>query len=109
MNINGKAWLAIVGLYFCSTAYSESSLNNKDVFITALITFGPTFTATGALSESSQKIKNWIFVKDDAAAFVATDGAVRGPFLESALEVLREDESLNSYSDFQLTHALLTG
>ncbi|MDB5993534.1 MAG: hypothetical protein JWP42_670 [Pseudomonas sp.] len=101
----------VVGLNFFSSghAVSNSSPDNKAAGMLSVITFGPTLVATLDMTESVKSLKSWAFAKDDAAAFVATDGAIRGPFLESALEALRKDEELDGYSDVQLTHALLAG
>lgn len=45
--------------------------------------------------------------RDDAAAFVATDGAVRGVQLESALDYLRTRSAKLHASDLELAQAIL--
>ena len=46
--------------------------------------------------------------RDDAASFVASDGAIRGVMLEAALHHLREDHpDLRTRSDMQLAQAIL--
>ena len=46
--------------------------------------------------------------RDDAASFVASDGAIRGAMLEAALLHLREqDAALRASSDMRLARAIL--
>lgn len=46
--------------------------------------------------------------RDDAAGFVASDGAIRGAMLEAALRHLRERHpGLRTHSDMQLARAIL--
>jgi uncharacterized protein (TIGR02448 family) len=45
--------------------------------------------------------------RDDAAAFVATDGGVRGARLESALDYLRTGHEKLHASDLELAQAIL--
>ena len=45
--------------------------------------------------------------RDDAASFVASDGAIRGAYLQAALQVLRQAPEYAGYSDLQLAAALL--
>ncbi|KPW69847.1 Uncharacterized protein ALO81_01124 [Pseudomonas cannabina] len=45
--------------------------------------------------------------RDDAAAFIASDGAMRGARLESALHALRQADAKLHASDLELAHAIL--
>ncbi|QXH51673.1 DUF2388 domain-containing protein [Pseudomonas fakonensis] len=45
--------------------------------------------------------------RDDAAAFVATDGLIRGARLQAALVSLREQHSCHSVGDLELAEAIL--
>ncbi|RMS47389.1 hypothetical protein ALP65_03195 [Pseudomonas aeruginosa] len=45
--------------------------------------------------------------RGDAASFVASDGAIRGAYLQAALQVLRQAPEYAGYSDLQLAAALL--
>lgn len=45
--------------------------------------------------------------RDDAAAFVATEGRDRGVRLEAALQALRRDASDHNASDLELAQAIL--
>ncbi|KAF1054865.1 MAG: hypothetical protein GAK43_00604 [Stenotrophomonas maltophilia] len=47
-------------------------------------------------------------VADDASSFVASDGDIRGPYLEAELQRLRsEHPELQAHSDLELASALL--
>lgn len=48
-----------------------------------------------------------IAAQDDAAAFIATDGKLRGAQLESALLALRQAQPKLSASDLELAQAIL--
>ncbi|WP_152219369.1 DUF2388 domain-containing protein [Pseudomonas sp. SCB32] len=49
-----------------------------------------------------------VAAQDDATTYVASDGAIRGPYLESALTRLRSDNpSLRDRSDMELANAIL--
>lgn len=48
-----------------------------------------------------------IAAHDDAAAFIATDGEMRGAQLESALMALRQNPAKLSVSDLELAQAIL--
>lgn len=45
--------------------------------------------------------------RDDAAAFVATDGQIRGARLQAALVSLRETPACHSVGDLELAEAIL--
>ncbi|MGJ3443298.1 DUF2388 domain-containing protein [Pseudomonas sp. Je.1.5.c] len=45
--------------------------------------------------------------RDDAAAFVATDGSIRGARLQAALDTLRHDRGYHSVGDLELAEAIL--
>jgi uncharacterized protein (TIGR02448 family) len=64
--------------------------------------------ASSAGSSSSDDDKVVVDAREDAAAFVATDGAIRGVRLEAALLHLRETGAAQrDASDMQLAQALL--
>ncbi|KAF1054864.1 MAG: hypothetical protein GAK43_00603 [Stenotrophomonas maltophilia] len=47
--------------------------------------------------------------QDDAGSYVASDGQIRGPYLEAALQRLRsENPDLTQRSDMDLANAILT-
>ncbi len=45
--------------------------------------------------------------RDDAAAFVATDGMIRGARLQAALISLREQRACHAVGDLELAEAIL--
>lgn len=45
--------------------------------------------------------------RDDAAAFVASDGAIRGARLQAALMSLRHTHAAQSFGDLELAEAIL--
>ncbi|KQN42209.1 hypothetical protein ASE98_13485 [Pseudomonas sp. Leaf48] len=52
--------------------------------------------------------KLMIPARDDASSFVASDGAIRGAYLESVLQTIRQDHpELNNTSDEDLARAIL--
>ncbi|MCO7572544.1 DUF2388 domain-containing protein [Pseudomonas chlororaphis] len=78
------------------------------VFWGAFTTTGPFIGTTvtfNELSDSDQK--RLLLARDDAAAFVATNTAVCGALLESALLMLRQKGDLDHYDDLVLACAIL--
>lgn len=74
-------------------------------------TAGGTSASTGASSAStSGRDKVVLQAREDAAGFVASDGLIRGPYLEAALRHLRErnpDAEVREASDMALAKAIL--
>ncbi|MBX9408069.1 DUF2388 domain-containing protein [Pseudomonas baetica] len=63
--------------------------------------------ATGMVSSAPFDRKLVLAAHDDAAAFVATDGELRGARLESALHYLRKTRPKLHVSDRELAQAIL--
>ena len=63
--------------------------------------------ATGMVSSAPFDRKLIIAAHDDAAAFVASDGELRGAQLESALHYLRKSRPKLHVSDLELAQAIL--
>jgi uncharacterized protein (TIGR02448 family) len=89
-----------------------SSASAEDVGAPTMVgiatTFAPFLTTTlgqGWTSDRHEKIRD---AKDDAAAYVASNGDINGPYLEAALRQLREEPAYRQYSDPQLVQAILT-
>ena len=57
------------------------------------------------ISSYDRKLK---LAHDDAAAFMASNGAIRGAMLQAVLDTLRQRAELARYSDLQLALAVLT-
>ncbi|TWG89853.1 uncharacterized protein (TIGR02448 family) [Luteimonas sp. J16] len=72
-------------------------------------TGGATSAGTSASSGSSSGDDKLVLAaRDDAALFVASDGAIRGARLEAALRQLRErDAAAREASDLDLARAIL--
>ena len=45
--------------------------------------------------------------RDDAASFVASEGSIRGPYLEAAIQKVRADNPGLKASDMELANAIL--
>lgn len=74
--------------------------------ITFLFTYeAPNFTSEGSASSREDKLIH--AAGEDAASFVASQGAIRGAGLEAALRVLRERPNSRHYSDLQLAEAIM--
>lgn len=74
--------------------------------ITVLFTYeAPDFTSRTSASSREDKLIR--AAGEDAASFVASQGAIRGAELEAALRLLRERPANHHYSDLQLAEAIL--
>ena len=63
--------------------------------------------ATGLVTSAPFDHKLLFAARDDAAAFIASDGQMRGAQLESALAYLRQAQSKLHASDLELAQAIL--
>ncbi|KAB0498003.1 DUF2388 domain-containing protein [Pseudomonas vancouverensis] len=63
--------------------------------------------ATSLVTSAPFEHKLLLAAQDDAAAFVATDGQMRGAQLESALRYLRRTQAKLHASDLELAQAIL--
>ncbi|MCO7572547.1 MULTISPECIES: DUF2388 domain-containing protein [Pseudomonas] len=66
-----------------------------------------TVYATSQVTSAPFDHKLLLAAQDDAAAFVATDGQLRGARLESALNYLRQHRAKLHASDLELAQAIL--
>ncbi|NBF00673.1 DUF2388 domain-containing protein [Pseudomonas sp. Fl5BN2] len=66
-----------------------------------------TVYATSQVTSAPFDHKLLLAAQDDAAAFIATDGRLRGARLESALNYLRQDPAKLHASDLELAQAIL--
>jgi len=64
--------------------------------------------ATSDVSSSFRDDKIVRAARDDAASFVASEGAIRGVKLESALDHIRQEAPQLNATDAQLAQAILT-
>lgn len=63
--------------------------------------------ATSQVTSAPFDHKLLLAAQDDAAAFIATDGQLRGARLESALRYLRQHQAKLHASDLELAQAIL--
>ncbi|QXI38322.1 DUF2388 domain-containing protein [Pseudomonas xantholysinigenes] len=75
-----------------------------DTFWRNIISSGAT-TASTYLTFKDHKLI--VAAQDDAGSFVASDGAIRGPFLEAAMRQVRADNPGIQASDMELANAIL--
>ncbi|WP_347905880.1 DUF2388 domain-containing protein [Pseudomonas purpurea] len=94
------------------TALVMGSLISTTVRATSLvistdITLSLTMSSTKGTSGSFKDDKIVVAAKDDAAAFVASEGKIRGVRIEAALERMRSVLAGQVYSDQQLATVIL--
>jgi uncharacterized protein (TIGR02448 family) len=91
-----------VGIVLGAPTYAAGGAT---VFIAGATIAGPVFT-TADLSGNGFKIV--LEAKDDAAAFVGSNGEIVGARLVQAMQVLREKTSGMTSTDMQLAEAILS-
>lgn len=83
-----------------------SAMAEDRSFWRGVLTSGATTASTYLTSRDDHKLVGP--AQDDAASFIASDGAIRGPYLESALLKMRSaDPTLAQASDAELASAIL--
>jgi uncharacterized protein (TIGR02448 family) len=75
-----------------------------DSFLRNVLTSGAT-TGTSYLTSRDHKLI--VAAQDDAGSFVASDGAIRGPYLEAAMQKVRADNPGLQATDMELANAIL--
>lgn len=75
-----------------------------DTFWRNVMTSGAT-TASSYLTSRDHKMV--VAAQDDAGSFVASEGAIRGPYLEAALRKVRADNPGMQATDMDLANAIL--
>lgn len=75
-----------------------------DTFWRNIISSGAT-TASTYLTFKDHKLM--VAAQDDAGSFAASEGAIRGPFLEAAIRQVRADNPGVQASDMELANAIL--
>jgi uncharacterized protein (TIGR02448 family) len=94
------ALLALTG-----TASATSFVVTTDAVVGAI---GATSEATSDVSSSFSDDKIVLAARDDAAAFVASQGNIRGVRLEAALQHIRQQVTTLQGDDMQLATAILS-
>ncbi len=75
-----------------------------DTFWRDVISSGATTASTYMTFKDHKLI---VAAQDDAGSFVASDGAIRGPYLEAALNRVRRDNPGLQASDMDVAQAIL--
>ncbi|WP_213878267.1 DUF2388 domain-containing protein [Pseudomonas sp. dw_358] len=75
-----------------------------DGFLHDVLSSGAT---TGSTYLTSRHHKLIVAAQDDASSFVASNGQIRGPYLEAAMLKVREDNPALKASDMDLANAIL--
>ncbi|WP_442513497.1 DUF2388 domain-containing protein [Pseudomonas promysalinigenes] len=75
-----------------------------DTFWRNVMTSGAT-TASSYITSRDHKLV--LAAQDDAGSFVASNGEIRGPFLEQALQQVRAQHPTLQASDMELANAIL--
>lgn len=88
------------------TCLLSSGAQATSFVISTDITLSLTLSSTKGTSGSFKDDKIVLAAKDDAAAFVASQGEIRGARIEAAFERIRGELS-DQYSDQQLAAAIL--
>lgn len=91
-------------LALASTANATSFVVTTDTVVRGL---GASTDATSDVTSSFRDDKIVRAARDDAASFVASQGAIRGVKLESALAHIRQQTPALQASDAQLAQAIL--
>lgn len=99
--------LAVAALFGLSTAASASTFYTISDAVSESV--GSISDGTSGTSGSFSDDKVVLAARDDAASFVASDGAIRGAHLEAAFVHVRERlPTARELSDVELARAILT-
>src|SRR5262245_60251022 len=83
-----------------------SAMAEDDGFWRGILSTGATSATSYLTSNDDYKLVGP--VQDDASSYVASGGAIRGPYLEATLQRLRADNpQLSEASDMQLATSIL--
>ncbi|EJZ55853.1 MULTISPECIES: DUF2388 domain-containing protein [Pseudomonas] len=99
--------MRLLKLLFPSVLISACWATSVDAFDVSTQNTVVSLWATGMVSSAPFDRKLIIAAHDDAAAFVASDGELRGAQLESALHYLRKSRPKLHAGDLELAQAIL--
>ena len=91
-------------LLLADLAQAQTLVATSNIIVRA---FGRSIDFTSDTTTSIRDSKVVREAHDDAAAFVASDGTIRGARLEAALNVLRHNCAHHSVGDLELAEAIL--
>ena len=92
-------------LAVAANSHATSFIVTTDAVVGAL---KATSDATSDVTSSFKDDKIVLAARDDAASFVASEGAIRGVKLESAMDHIRHQAPQLNATDAQLAQAILT-
>lgn len=75
--------------------------------LTGMATMAPSKLSEASSDASNDRKRVLVYARDDAAAFIATEGKYRGAYLEAALGWVREQGATGASSDIELAHQIL--
>ena len=97
-----NAWVKGM-LIFALATFSSSAMAMNDFWLETLISS----TSGGTTYLTSKDNKLNVSVLGDASSFVASGGAIRGPYLEASINAMRESNPALDVSDMELATRLL--
>lgn len=98
--------LRLIGVTIMLLLSSRAMANSDSSYITATSTLG-TGLWSQEVTSSSNKWRFSLHTRDDAAAFVASEGDIRGVHFEQAVVEIRQSHSLN-VSDLEIARFILS-
>ena len=96
--------LKLAVVTFAVLSLPVGSAMADDSFWRNVLTSGAT-TGTSYLTSKDHKLV--VAAQDDAGSFVASDGGIRGPYLEAAMQKVRADNPGLQATDMELANAIL--
>ena len=96
--------LKLAVVTFAVLSLPVGSAMADDSFLRNVLTSGAT-TGTSYLTSRDHKLV--VAAQDDAGSFVASDGAIRGPYLEAAMQKVRAENPGLQATDTELANAIL--
>ncbi|OLU25594.1 ribonucleotide reductase [Pseudomonas sp. PA15(2017)] len=91
--------LLLAGLFLAAATQAHAA-NLRDI-----LSSGATTASTYLTFKDNKMI---VPAQDDASSYIASNGEIRGPYLEAALQKIRTDNPDLQASDMELATAILT-
>ncbi|MFK7608184.1 MULTISPECIES: DUF2388 domain-containing protein [unclassified Pseudomonas] len=97
-----NAWVKVMAISAVAT-FSSSAMALNDFWLETFISS----TSGGTTYLTSRDNKLNVSVLEDASSFVASDGDIRGPYLEASINALRASKSALEVSDMEFATQIL--
>jgi uncharacterized protein (TIGR02448 family) len=94
-----RALIAIFFLILAGLQQAQASGSSR-----SLVSTGSLFSSSYLTSADHKLVQA---AQDDAGSFIASNGEIRGPYLEAAIMQIRTENPGLEYSDMELAHAIL--